>query len=333
MLKRVTLKDIAEKTGVSVTTVSRALKDRADIGEDTKARITVLAKEMGYVPNLVAAGLRTERMPFVGAVIMDSANPFFAGVLRGIQDVAYSEGHQILLCNTDFEPERELEAIELLQQLRVAGLLLYPVQKDPEVLGSTLASGLPVVLMGRYYEELEANWVVLDDPLGGLLATRHAIKQGYPKIAYLGGERGTSATERRYEGYRQALEEADRPVDSSLVVWGGRRTHDGYQGFKKLMGRHQPPLALFCLNDLVAIGALRAAQEMGLRVPDDVGIIGYDDIDIASELSVPLTTVASSHYGMGETAARLLFDVLSGEREPAENHIVLEPHLIVRASC
>ena len=337
MPKRVTLKDVAERMGVSVTTVSRALKNRPDIGEETKAKIVALVEEMGYVPNMVAAGLRLERMPFVGAVIMDSANPFFAGVLRGIQDVAYGEGYQTVLCNTDFNSVHELESIRLLEQLRVAGILLYPAQTDPEgspqSVEAMLRSGPPVVLMGRYYEDIEANWVIFDNPLGGYLATHHALERGYSKVAYLAGERGTSATERRYEGYRRALQEYDLPTDPSLVIWGGRGVQDGRTGFSQLIAKHRPPFAVFCLNDLVAIGALAVALEMGLKVPDDVAVIGYDDIELATVVSVPLTTVASSAYSLGETASRLLLDVLSGEKEAAGHHVVLEPHLVVRQSC
>ncbi len=328
-----TLVDIARRAGVTVTTVSRALKNRQDISAATRRRILAIAEEMGYVPNALASGLRTRRIPFIGAVIMDNANPFFAGVLRGIQDTAYAHGYQTLLCNTDFDATREAEAIGLLRQLQVAGILLYPVETNADKVQERLRNGPPVVFMGRIYENLEANWVVFDDPLGGYLATRHALDRGYPKVAYLAGPCGTSATERRYQGYCRALAEAGRPVDPSLVLWGGREMADGYTNLKRLLSSKQPPLAVFCLNDLVAIGALRAAQELGLRVPDDVGIIGYDDIEVASSLSIPLTTIASSHQALGHTAAQMLFDVLASPGTDRTEHRILEPRLVVRASC
>jgi LacI family transcriptional regulator len=329
----VTMADIAKEAGTTVTTVSRALRDRPDINPGTKRRILELAKSMDYVPNSLASGLRTRRVPFIGAIIMDSANPFFAGVLRGIHDTAYAGNYQTVLCNTDFSDVREQEAIQLLKQLQVAGILLYPVKTNPEAIEDLLGSGYPVVLMGRYYENIQANCVIFDDPLAGYLATRHAIQRGYAKVAYLGGPRGTSATERRFQGYCRALMESDRPYDQSMVLWGGRGMQDGYDNFKRLMESHRPPLAVFCLNDMVAIGALRAAQELGFRVPDDVGIIGHDDNSLASVVSVPLTTLATSHYGMGQIATELLLDVLAGKEKPTGHCVVLEPHLVIRASC
>ncbi len=329
----VTLKDLAARAGVTVTTVSRALNDKPDIGAETKQRIIELATGLGYAPNLLAYGLRAQKTSFIGAVIMDNANPFFAGVLRGIEDAARARAYQTVLCNTDFSVQREQEAIQLLSQLRVAGILLYPVETQPDLLRALLQPGVPVVLMGRSYEDVPTNSIVFDDALGGYLATRHALQRGYRKVAYLGGEENTSATSHRFRGYCRALAEAGNLADPSLIFWGGRGIRDGYETCRRLLAQQDPPLAAFCLNDLVAIGALQAVDEAGLGVPDDVGIIGYDDIEMASLVRVPLTTVASSHYALGRGAADLLFSVLNGEKESSAHPQVLTPHLMVRASC
>ncbi len=329
-----TIKDIAREAGVSTNTVSRALNDKPDVSAHTRAHILSIAKRLNYSPNYLAKSLISKHTRTLGVVVTDNANPFYAQVIKGIEDTARRNGYNIILCNTNEESEREGEALNLLREKRVDGILITPVQKNREYLKALANLDIPFVLVNRHPREFLSDYVVNDNVAGGSLALGRLIGIGRRRLAYISGPATISSAQERLEGCRQAIAQKGSGAEVELIVkQADLKMEDGYRAMRDLLDREPAPDGVFAYSDLLAIGAMRAIHESGRRIPQDIALVGYDDIDFARYLEVPLTTVKQPRYRIGREAAGILIDKLEGDRKPDHSCIVLRPELVVRVSA
>ncbi len=328
---RVTIKHIAEEVGVSAMTVSRALRNHKGVSEATRQRILQAAERLNYRPNLLARGLVSQRTYLLGVLIPNLRHSFWLHMVIGIEEVAKRKGYTVLICHSDDDPQVEQQEIRSLIGRQLEALLIASCNPDRnvELLRNLQHERIPSVLFDRYSPALDLPYVGCDDRLGARLATEHLVRCGYRKIAHLAGEQSLSVGRDRLLGYREVMQEAGL---ESIVEVCGFGEENGYRGFKRLFSQHRPR-AIFASHDPVAIGAMRAAFEMGLRIPEDVAIVGFADMDCAEHLWVPLTTVWQPKEELGRAAATLALQMLSGDASAAHSRVVLRPHLVVRDSC
>ncbi|NPV54309.1 MAG: LacI family DNA-binding transcriptional regulator [Firmicutes bacterium] len=333
-VKRPTMKDIARRAKVSVNTVSRALADKPEIKEETRTRIKAIAERLGYTRNILASNLRQNSTKTVGVIVSDNANPYFARVIKGIEDVLRDRGYQMILCNTEEDPKLEKDAVKVLLEKRVDGLLIVPVEKEADHIRDLLHMKVPVVFLCRKLEGINANYVVNDDVLGGYLAARHIIdKYKERPIFFLCGPMSICNARDRLAGYRKALEEGGIYLDESHIAFENINLEAGYKNMTNILQSVSPPISVLCFSDYVAMGAIRAIKEAGLVIPSDVAIVGYDDIEFASCLPTSLTTIDHPRYSIGRQGAEILVEIIEGNRSPDEFvDIILKPALIVRES-
>jgi LacI family transcriptional regulator len=287
--------------------------------------------ELGFQPNALARSLRRKRTHTVGLIVPDSANPFFAEVSRGIEDTSFAAGYSVILCNSDGDPRRELLYIDLLSQKQVDGVLLVPAGSQADSTTSLQTRNIPLVVIDRDVPGAANDRAYIDNIAGGYQATRHLLELGHRRIGYIGGPPHLSPVPDRSAGYRRALEEAGIPIDTNLIFDGNFRDAGGYEGAHQLLALPDPPTAIFAGNDLMAIGALAAACERGVAVPDDLSVVGFDDIHLARYINPPLTTIAQPKYQLGVIAAELLFGRLRTPDLPPQRRL-LQAELVIRSS-
>jgi len=329
--RRISIKDIARRAGVSHSTVSRALRGSPLVNPRTAERIRRLAARMGYVPNAAARSLATARTGIVGLVITTLADPFLAEIVRGVEEVALEAGYRLFLATSNADPERELAAVRALAESRVEGVIVASSRVGELYLPHLEALRVPIVLINHQREAPLIYSVASDSYQGAVLAVSYLVRLGHTRIAYIAGPPLARSNRARLAGYRDALAAAGIAPEPAWIVEGNGRPEAGEWGIRRLLEAPQRPTAVFCYNDMTAIGALRAARVAGLRVPEDLSIIGFDDILFAAYTEPPLTTIAQPKYEMGRTAMGMLLQLLQGERVPA--HLQLPCHLVERASC
>ncbi len=327
----VTLTELAKAAGVSIATVSRALTDSAHpMNKDTKQRILTLAKELGYRPNLMARSLKTERTFAIGIIVDNIAGPFAPIIIRGIQDFLNEHHYFSVVINADWNPENETEAIHNLISRSIDGIIFVESWlRDAQPALDT--ANKPYVFVHRLFGDSKINSVNVDDVAGGRTATEHLIILQHRRIGFITGRKGWNASEARLVGYRAALKYAHIPYDHALVMEGDWEMPSGYPAAKKFLQMSEPPTAIFAANDLMALGAMYAIQEAGLRVPEDIAVVGYDDREIASLARPSITTVSLPCYELGQRSAELVLQLLEKKIEAAEP-IRIQGKLIVRES-
>jgi LacI family transcriptional regulator len=328
-----TLADIARALGVSKMTVSRAINNHPEISPETRARILEAAQRMNYRPNQFARALTTNRSYLLGVVVPDLMHSYFAEICRGIETVAKPVGYQNLICSTDENAANEESEIAALLP-RTDGLILASAASpdDTKFLRRIVREHAKLVLIDRQLEGLRCSTVTTDDVKVGLLATNHLISLGHRRVGHLKGTVASTAA-LRFEGYKKALAQHELPFDSSLVRECGFTENDGYRSMSQWLEEGDVPPAIFAANDPAAIGAMSAITKASLRIPEDVAIVGGGNIHYVDMLKVPLTTIAWSTSEMGQAAGRLLIELVEGKKRPKEQHIVVEPELVVRESC
>jgi DNA-binding LacI/PurR family transcriptional regulator len=329
----VRLKDIAERAGVSLMTVSKALRDEPDVSESTKAKLKLLAREMGYVPDSTAQGLRNRITKLFGLVIPSLANPIFARLVLAIQERAYELGYDILLAYTLHNPEREENCIRRFLSRRVDGLFLSPVYRietEARIYQELLTRKTPTVLLGHTapFCSQFVN-VATDDLTAGQTITQHLLQLGHKRIAFLAGPPATPWTRERFEGYRRALRQAGLEVDDKLIFQAGRTAEDGAKATVQLINEAPDATAVQAVNDLVAAGCAEVLLKQGLRIPEDVSIVGFGNSMLSEFFRVPLTTIDQPKHRLGAAAMDSMLQLLRGNRPDPKR---LPAQLIVRTS-
>jgi LacI family transcriptional regulator len=320
-----TIKDIAEETGVSYATVSRALNNKYGVKPGTREKILAVARARGYTPNGIARGLVRKQTHSIGLIIPDISNPFFPQVASGVEDGAREKGYSVFLCNTNYESDQEARYLQLLIEKRVDGIILASGFQASDTINPLLMGSIPIVSLCTRFENVKNSFVVIDNERGGFIATKHLIEQGYPTVGYIGTQG------QRFKGYLQALEKFNIPFDDRYVFSGDLKRETGYKITRRLFADQHYPRALFVENDLMALGAIQGIKESGRRVPDDIAVVGFDDISFSSFPEIGLTTVRQPKYEMGKLAVDILLDSIIKPSKEAKKHI-LEPKLIVRTS-
>ena len=332
MQKRVTIEDIAQEVGVSANTVSRALNERGEIRLETKNMILEAAHRLGYRPNRLAQRLRQNKTGIIGVVVADNANPFFAAVVKGIENTATANDYSIILKDSNETPETERKAIEVMLAEQVDGLIIAPVRDQEEELAALVESRLPIVAIARYPEGWNSNYVVVDNVRAGHLATSHLLDRGYQRIALINGPASELSAEHRFEGYAQALSERGIELNMNLVSYGATTMEQGYKRGKELLATDNPPTAIHAFSDYVALGFIRAAREASIRIPDDVAIVGFDDIAVSAYLAPSLSTIAVPMKEMGKRAADILLASIDSDKDVQLFQLKLEAKLVARES-
>jgi LacI family transcriptional regulator len=332
MPDRVTMADVAREAGVSSMTVSRVINDKGDVSPETRQRVIEVIARLGYRPSGIARGLATRRTGTLGLVIPDVANPFFSDVARGAEHVAYAAGYNVFLCNTEEDPQRELAVLRSLEEKCVDGVVLCSSRLDDGALGEVVARHTCVVLVNRRLGGGGVRSVLVDDETGGRLATEHLLQAGHRAVGFLAGPAASHSGRERARGYRAAMAGAGLRHKEAWVRHCPPMVEGGHQGARALLTGHPALTALFCYNDLVAVGVLQACAELGRQVPGDLSVVGYDDIPLAALVTPPLTTCRVPRYELGAEAVRLLLNEIDGCHDGCEE-IVLRPDLVIRASA
>lgn len=329
------IKDVAAHAGVSVGTVSNVLNRPGLVSERTRIRVNEAITALGFVRNESARQLRAGRSRTLAYVVLDTTNPFFTDVARGVEEVSLGAGMALFLCNSDEDAAREANYLDLLEEQRVQGVLITPVDPDGERLALLPRRGTPVVLVDRAAEAGSACSVAVDDVMGGDLAAAHLLETGHERIAFVGGPLAIPQVRDRRQGALAALRREGRDESALVVLETSAPTApEGRRAGERLVGlpAARRPTAAFCANDLLALGLLQEMTRQGLRVPDDIAIVGYDDIDFAAAAAVPLTSVRQPRHQLGRTAAELLLAEASGEPGHVHQQILFQPELVVRSS-
>lgn len=326
----VSIKDIARLAGVSHSTVSRALSCNELVNHETAARIRQIARETGYRPNSIGRSLVTKKTFAIGVVVTTVADPFIAEVVSGIEEVVHDGGYAVFLANSNANPEREIKVVQSFHERRVDGILVMASRVGALYLPLLSELNVPIVLIDNQYPGEFVHSICIDDRTGARLAVNHLIQLGHRRIAYLGDQFGLESDKNRLGGYREALEAAGIACPPELVVNGDGKAPGGRVAMDRLLALRDLPTAVFCYNDMSAVGALRSIYDAGLRVPQDISVAGFDDLPIASYLQPALTTVRQPKIEMGRQAAQMLLDLLAGER--VESKIEVQGELIIRAS-
>jgi LacI family transcriptional regulator len=337
MNKKITIKDVARKANVSHTTVSRALNDKSRIKSETKEKILSIAKELNYRPDFIARSLVMRRTKTLGLVITTIANPFYTELSQGIETTAISLGYNIILCSTNYDLSAEKKYIDMLQSKGVDGIIFTSAHMgDPNII-KLAEEGFPTVLVNRrtYHPTVrnKVDYVGVDNIRGGFLAVEHLIKLGHRRIGMIGGSSESSVGFERLEGGKKALATFGLEAMGDYFLEGDFLKGSGYRGGKKFLEMDEPPTAIFATNDYMALGTYQAVMEEGIKVPEEIALIGFNDIEFTSMKGIELTTIGQKKYEMGALAVKTLVERIEGGKGGPPEEMILEPELIIRKTC
>jgi LacI family transcriptional regulator len=331
----VSIREVAAHAGVSVATVSNVLNRPDIVAKPTRERVQASISELGFVRNESARQLRAGRSRTIGLVVLDVANPFFTDLARGVEDEANKAGLAVILCNSDDQERKEKRYLDVLEEHRVHGVLITPVVGASTRLASLQRRGTPVVLVDSRSPSRGQCSVAVDDVMGGDLAMSHLLEVGRERIAYIAGPTSIRQVADRYEGALRAFRRAGLASEALTVIQAGAlNVSAGQRAGAEIaaLPASSRPTGVFCANDLIALGVLQEMTRNHIRVPEDISIIGYDDIDFAAAAAVPLTSVRQPRQELGHTAARLLLDEAAGDETHQHRQVIFEPELVIRQS-
>jgi len=332
MIRPVTIRQIAERADVSIGTVSHVINGTAKVRDKLQQRVLDAIRNLGYQPSQLARGLRRNRTSMLVMMMPDVTNPFFPAVVRGVEDVAYKRSLRLVLCNTDNDPRKEISYLNELQSYRPAGWLVIPSVGSE--IGTQLRSAhsrSPVVCVDRRPEGWNGDVVLAANQRGAYSATRHLLRMGHRRLAVITGPLHLANATERLKGFRRALAEAKLAIEPDYIQEARFDRDSGYQAATRLLRMLPRPTAIFACNDLMALGVLLAARELGLDCPEELSIVGFDNLDFAEFTAPALTTVHQSGYQLGTTAARLLLERIDGLTQPPKK-VVLPTELRIRNS-
>ena len=328
---RASIRDVAARAGVSVTTVSHALNRTRFVSDEARAKVNEAAHALGYVPSEVARGLKQNTTRTLGMLVPNNSNPYFAEIIRGVEAHCYAAGYSLVLCNSNDDAHRQLDHLRVLSERRVDGIVLVASGTDAEIVDSCKGLRLPLVLLDREIDSIDADLIEVDHATGAELATAHLLSVGHARVACIGGPDDLRPSQQREAGWRRALAAAGINPRVDELVRGDFGPQSGAAAMRRLLKSAHPPTAVFVCNDMMAFGALHVAHELDIDVPRDLSIVGFDDIELSAYTSPPLTTVAQPKQAIGVGAASLLLERLQGGRtEP--RRLILQPELRLRAS-
>lgn len=327
------MRDVAERAGVSTTTVSHVINKTRFVGEATRQRVLQAMEELGYQPNALARSLRRNQTFSIAVIVPDSADPFFTEVIRGIEDVSFEQEYTITLCNSDGDLNKERQYTDLLTRKRVDGILFFAANNQSrEHIRILQKRRFPLVVVDRLVPEIEADTISIDNRMGGWMATQHLLDLGHRRIGCICGPTNILLSEDRLSGYRMALSEHNLSADENWIkIAGGYQYQAGYEAAQALLSLQIPPTAIFAFNDILAVGAINAATKMGMQVPDQLSVIGFDNLRLAPYTNPALTTIVQPKYEMGAAAMRMLLERIQNP-ELGPRTQVLEVALLVRES-
>lgn len=331
----VRMKDIAEELGLSVVTISKVLRNHPDIAEETRERVLKRVKELDYQPNITARGLVTGRSYLIALVVPDLLHPFFAEIAKALSAAVGQKGYSVIIASSEEDPELEAREIQQLTARHLDGLIVATCGNDSKPFQRLDSHGLPYVLIDRELSDLAANFVGTNDETAGRIATEHLIAQGCRRIAHIGGRENSTGT-RRLDGYKHALQRHNLAFSPSLAIARSNVDVDskrvGSEAMRLLLSEKSIPDGVFAYNDPLAVGAMEAILEAGLRIPEDIAIIGCGNLHYDSSLRVPLSSVDQKTQQIGERTASILLATLESKIRPQPMSVILEPSLVPRAS-
>ena len=327
-----TIKDLARVLNLAPSTISMALNNNPKISKETRKKVQAIAKRMNYRPNIIARAMVRKKTNLIGLLITDVMSSFFPQVIEGIEEVVSEHFYSVLLCSPNLDPHREFEYLNLLKQKRVDSIIADPIvgKANVKIWSQFHSLKIPVVFILTRPPIENGIFVGVDNIKGGWLAGDHLVNMGRRVIAHLGGPKHLETSQHRKSGFIKALKDHNIEVHQSLIIEGDFNWESGYRGMKTLLERESNLDAVFCASDISAIGASYAIREAGLKVPDDIAIVGFDDLFIAAIAEVPLTTIAQPKYELGVIAGQKLLAMMDGKKVESE---ILEPKLRVRYSC
>jgi LacI family transcriptional regulator len=327
-----TIRDVAKLANVSPITVSRVVNNSGYISQETRERVQAAIEKLGYVPNMLGPSLRFKQTMTLAMVITDITNPFFTTVTRGVEDVAQANGYSTILCNTDESEEKQEQYLQMLLRRRIDGILLVPASSSPDPIRLIQRQGIPVVVLDRQIPGVEVDIVRADSEAGAYQLTQYLLSLGHRQITMLAGPKSTSTAVDRVEGFCRAMNEAGLSTCATQILWGAFTQESGYSMAGEALASIPRPTALFAANNFVAIGAMQAMREQGMRIPEDIALVAVDDIPPAFAINPFLTVAAQPAREMGQQAAQLLLDIIKKETDHQYQHIVLPTELIIRTS-
>ena len=333
-----TIKDVAALAGVSFTTVSHVINNTRPVNDETRKRVEEAIRATRYVPSAVARSLKHRTTRTIGVLVPTATNPYFAELARGIEDVCAAAGYSVILCNSDDDPRKQRDYLRVLMEKRVDGIIVSSAGPDTALIEALGESALPIVMVDRPTEGIQADQVQVDHEEGAYMATKHLLDLGHRRIACISGPSSLSVTAERLAGFHRALREAGVPEATVRIAEGDFTSPGGYRAARQLLTEGEMPTAIFAGNDLMGIGALRAAAELGIPVPKALSVIGFDDIELSRYVYPALSTVGQSIRQLGETTAQTLLEHLGDNalrhpvEEPRARRIVLPPRLSLRES-
>jgi LacI family transcriptional regulator len=327
-----TINDVAKRAGVSRMTVSRVLNNSGYISQETRERVEKAIAETNYVPNALARSLRFKQTNIIALIITDITNPFFTSVARGVEDVAREQGLSVVFCNTDESEAAEVAYLDILLQRQIDGFLLVPARDSSESIALLQSRAVPAVVVDRRVPHGPVDGVRSDSEQGAYQLIRHLLDLGHTRIAVLSGSSAVSTAVDRVAGYTRALREAGIAINQQQIFFDQFTQGDGYLMARQALAAGTPPTAIFAANNFIAFGAIRAIREAGLRIPEDISIVAFDDLPQAMIWEPFLTVSAQPAYEIGQRATELLLSRLSGEGPAEIQEIVLPTTLIIRKS-
>lgn len=327
------MNEVAKRAGVSIATVSRVLNNSDSVNEATRLKILKAIKELKYQPSRVAKRLRSKSVSsnLLGVLLPDIQNPFYVDVMRGIEDVAYKNNYAIIMCNYGQDEKKEIMYLDILQSEAIDGLIAAPVNENDQRLKSIIKEGLPVVCVDRGLAGIDVDIVWVNNEDGSFAAVTHLINSGYKRIAYISGLPSIPSSRMREKGYLRALENSSIS-SSDLIKYGDSSYDSGVELCAQLLDLPNPPDAIFTGNNLITLGALETIHKRKKRIPDDVAIVGFDDMFWASSLNPPLTAVRQPAYEIGKRAGELLIQRINDPLRPCIQ-MTLNAELMIRSSC
>ena len=325
------IKDVALHAGVSVTTVSHVVNGTRFVSEVARQRVEAAVRELGYVPSAVARSLKHNTTRTFGMVIPNNSNPYFAEIIQGVEARCFAAGYNVILCNSNDDPERQAAYLRVLAEKRIDGLIFVVTGSDAVVRATLGGINTPLVLLDREVSGISSDLVEVNHVLGSQMATQHLLELGHPRVACISGPPGLSPSSQRRAGWKDALDKAGVERKESDLARGDFTARGGYLAMQTLLKRRPRPTAVFACNDLMAFGALAAAREAGIAVPQQLSIVGFDDIELAAFSAPPLTTVAQPKLEIGTLAAELLLERVNTSRSESRR-VILDPEIKVRGT-